>query len=209
MVNNYANGQADALFLSDSIGKHVLPIFRTDILFFSGCTIGALNHKISCGEVNISGYNYITILIGTNDLAPKDIWSFYVKEKRLGKSGENLPFHILTPIPLLTCRYQTLISTIKNLNPNCKLGFLGILPRPYDHHRNRIHHVEVNQQLQRICTESEITFMRTHTSFLKFGKPIDDLFADGLHLSHKGSLQLRELVLITINRFRSEDKLNN
>ena len=157
-------------------------------------------------------YNWIQIYPHTNrylnDLAPKDVWSFYVKEKKLGRSGENLPFHVLTPIPLLTCRYQTLISTIKRLNTNCKLGFLGILPRPYDHHRNKIHHVEANRQLQTICMESEISFIRTHTSFLKFGKTIDNLFIDGLHLNYNGSLQLRKLIFTTINRFRSEDKLN-
>ena len=117
------------------------------IYYFFGLHHWSPQSQIACGEVNITEYKYITILIGTNDLAPKDVWSFYVKEKKLGRSGENLPFHVLTPIPLLTCRYQTLISTIRKLNTNCKLGFLGILPRPYDHHRNKIHHVEANRQL--------------------------------------------------------------
>lgn len=42
MAANYVNEKADALFLSDSIGKHVLPIYQTDILFFRAAPLEPL-----------------------------------------------------------------------------------------------------------------------------------------------------------------------
>ena len=211
MANNYAvsNNEADALLLSDSLGRNVPYMYKTDKLFFPGCTIGALTHKIENGEIQVARYKYIIILIGTNDLGPKDVWSFYRSEVRKGRSGTNLPYHIPTAIPVLASLFQKLITTIKVLNPNIYLAFLGILPRPYDHHRNKQHHVDANYILKQTCDQTNTTFVPTHRSFIKYGKPIDELFIDGLHPSQKGVLQLHEIITYTVSCFRSESQKIN
>ena len=205
MANNYTD-TADALVLIDSLGKNLPCMYNTDKQSFSGCTIGSLNHKITSGQIYINHYKYIIILIGTNDLAPKDIWSFYKSQRRQGKSGANLPAHNPTAIPVLESLYLQLIATIQQRNHNCYLAFLGLLPRPYDHHRNKDHHVDTNRKLKNICVDKNITFVPTHNSFLKYGLPIEDLFCDGIHLSPKGTIQLHEIISNTINGFRSHFK---
>lgn len=210
MANNYMNmnNEPDALVLTDSLARNVTYIEKTDKLFFPGCTIGALTHKIESGSIQIGKYDYIIVLIGTNDLSSKDIWAFYKSEVRQGRSGSNLPYHSPIAIPVLACLYRKLITTIRAFNPNARLAFLGLLPRPFDHHRNKEHHIQANYILKNLCDELHTSFVQTHRSFMKYGKPIEELFIDGIHPSPKGTVQLREMIINTINGFRSQNKLN-
>lgn len=200
--------QAESLILSDSLGRNIRYIGNTDTLFFPGCIINGLAYKIKSGEVNISKYSYISLIIGTNDLGPKYIWKYYKKQKTLGKSGLNLPFHNQTAIPVILSAYLNLFQTVKRSNPSCTIFCFGILPRPYDHHRNQRHHTDTNHQLRKLCEKNDITFVITHTSFLKFGSPIEELFADGLHLSIKGNRQLNKLIINAINSLKSRQNKN-
>ena len=204
----YKQKLADSLVLSDSLGRNIRYIYQTDTLFFPGCTINALAHKIASGEVNIRKYKYITLIIGTNDLGPKSVWKFYKREKRLGHSGHNLPVHGQAPIPVLLSAYQNLISTIRYHNPTCILISFAILPRPYDHHRNRLHHADTNRELSKFCEIKKIIFVKTYNSFLKFGRPIEDFFSDGLHLSAKGNRRLNRLISNAVNGHRAQEIRN-
>ena len=179
----------------DSKNKIVLP----------GCTINALTYKISSGEVNIVKYKYITLLIGTNDLAPKFIWKSYKRQIKEGKTGLNLPIHSPNAIPVIIGAYANLIKVIKSLNPNCTLISLAILPRPYDHHRNKGHHVQVNKQLSSLCIREQVVFMKTSNAFISFGYQKSELFLDGLHLSKKGNRKLNSLISNKVNSFRSKE----
>lgn len=201
LINNNSTVN-DSLILSDSLGRNIRTIYKTDLLFYPGCTINALAHKVSTGEININNYNYIVLLIGTNDLAPKDTWKFYKSEKKQGRSGENLPQHITTPIPVISSAYLNLFDSIIQRNDNCNIFALGIPPRPYDNHRNKYHHIEVNKELSRICHLKNITFIKSDSSFLKFGKIIEELFIDGLHFTSDGSERISRLIECTINRQR-------
>ena len=80
-LHNNDRTDNDVLILSDSLGRNIRNIYETKLLFFQGCTINALAHNISAGEVDIANYTYIVLLIGTNDLAPKEVWKFYKTEK--------------------------------------------------------------------------------------------------------------------------------
>lgn len=199
---------ADSLVLSDSLGRNIRYIYRTDTFSFPGCTVTRLADKISTGQLNIDKYKYITLIIGTNDLGPKSIWNFYKKEKKLGRSGLNLPIHHQTPIPVLLNAYQHLIAVIRKRNPTCILITFGILPRPYDHLRNKRHHTDTNRQLSKLCEENKLIFVKTSNSYLKFGIPVSDLFCDGLHLSIKGNRQLNKLISNTINIHRAQRTRN-
>ena len=201
----FKQSKADSLVLADSLGREIRYIYHTDTLFFPGCTINALTHKISSGEVNILKYKYITLLIGTNDLAPKFVWKHYKKHIKEGKTGLNLPIHSPNPIPVIIGAYANLIKVIQSLNPNCILFSLAILPRPYDHHRNKGHHVQVNKQLSTVCTRRNVVFVKTSNAFITFGYPKSELFSDGLHLSKKGNRKLNSLISNNVNRFRSKE----
>ena len=202
--NNDRNG-IDALILSDSLGRNIRNIYKTNTQFFPGCTINALAHKISSGEIDISYYTYIILLIGTNDLAPKDVWKFYKNEKKQGKSGENLPSHNPTPIPVLGSSFLNLFNTIKNHNNYCKIFCVGIPPRPYDNHRNYHHHIDANTELKRISELENVIFIKSYTSFIKYGKIIQTLFVDGLHFTAQGSEKISRLIEGAINTQRSID----
>ena len=64
------------------------------------------------------------------------------------------------------------------------------------------------QILKNLCDELNTSFVQTHRVFMKYGKPIDELFIDGIHPSPKGAEQFREMILKTVNGFRSQNKLN-
>ena len=200
---------ADSLVLSDSLGRHIRYIFNTNTFFFPGCTINSLAHKIRTGEIDVTQYKYITLLIGTNDIGPKFIWKFYRKEIKRGNLGKNLPFHTTTPIPVITSAYQNLVHAIKDRNPSCILVSFAILPRPYDHHRNKQNHTDTNKALQNLCEKNNIIFVKTFNSFLKFGYPIEEYFCDGLHLSLKGNRQLNKLISNIVNGHRAYENRKN
>ena len=204
----FKQSKADSLVLSDSLGRNIRYIYKTDTFFYPGCRIGTIEAKIASGEIQIRKYSYITLLVGTNDLSPASIWKFYKREKNAGRSGHNLPFHINNPPPAIVCAYRKLLETIKFFNPNCKIIVCGLLPRPYDNHRNKGHHTEVNKEIAKLCNDCNSIFVRTNTSFLKFGSPCEDLFSDGLHLSTKGNRLLNKIISNNINLLRLQKKLN-
>ena len=201
----YKQKFADSLVLSDSLGRNIRYIYRTDTFFFPGCTLNALANKIASGEIDIRKYKYITLIIGTNDLGPKSVWNFYKREKKRGRSGTNLPVHGQTPVPVLLSAYQNLISTIKHYNSTCILISFAILPRPFDHHRNKQHHTDTNRALSILCDKNNLIFVKTYNSYLKFGRPKPDFFSDGLHLSAKGNRQLNRLISNRINVIRARE----
>ena len=203
------NTTNDAVILSDSLGRNFRRIYKTDLYFYPGCTINALDHKISSGEVFISNYKYIVVLIGTNDLAPKEIWKFYKAEKRQGRTGENLPIHTTTPISELSSSFLNLFDTIRNHNNTCQILAVGIPPRPYDNHRNMLHHIDANNELSNICEQKNIIFLKSYILFIKYGNILEDLFADGLHLTSKGSEKLSRLIEGAINCQRSIESKQN
>ena len=98
--------QADSLILADSLGANIRYIHNTDTFFFRGCTINVLKHKLLSGEIDITQYQYISLIIGTNDLTPKSVWFHYKREIKKGNSGFNLPIHIPTATPVITSAYQ-------------------------------------------------------------------------------------------------------
>ena len=191
--------------LSDSLGRNIRNIYKTKLLFFPGCTINALAHQISAGEIDITNYIYIVLLIGTNDLAPKEVWKFYKTEKKKGKSGENLPPHTTTPIPVLSSSFTNLFDTIKNHNNLCKVFSIGLPPRYYDNHRNYHHHIDTNIELKRICELKSIIFIQSYGLFIKYGKIIENLFADGLHFTAQGSEKMSRLIECKVNTQRKID----
>ena len=115
---------ADSLVLSDSLGRHIRYIYNTDTFFFPGCTINSLAHKITSGEIDITKYRYITLIIGTNDIGPKFIWKFYRRQIKRGKLGRNLPIHSTTAIPVILSAYQKSTKRNKTTQSFLHLGVI-------------------------------------------------------------------------------------
>ena len=208
LYNNDGNNN-DALILSDSLGRNIRNIFKTNKLFFPGCTVDSLTNKIATGEIDIRNYRYIILLIGTNDLAPKEVWKFYKKERKNGNSGENLPAHDTTPIPVLGSSFLNLFNSIKYHNNSCMIFSIAIPPRPYDNHRNYQHHIDANIELKRLCLLNNIIFVKSYTLFVKYGKIIENLFIDGLHFTAEGSEKISRLIESTVNTQRSIESKQN
>ena len=60
---------------------------------------------------------------------------------------------------------------------------------------------DVNKDLMKLCEQRNIRFLHSYRPFLKFGKPIRELFAirdHGLHLNLKGLRRLRFFYINTI-----------
>ena len=68
--------------------------------------------------------------------------------------------------------------------------------------------LDASHTLKNLCVELNTSFVQTHRAFMKYGKPIDELFINGIHPSPKGAEQLREMFINTINGYRSQNKLN-
>ena len=190
---------ADSVFLSDSLGRNVRYIYKTDVLYYPGCTIGALREKISTSEIRIQKYRYINILIGTNDLTPKFVWSSYKRQVRQGKTNIVLPTHIPKAHPVIEASYRLLIDSIQERNPTAKINIIAILPRPYDYEVNKKNTVAINDILERIALDNGCVFIRSFKSFTKCGIPKKEFYEDGLHVTAKGNRQLNKLIANVVN----------
>ena len=72
--------------------------------------------------------------------------------------------------------------------------FSSILPRPVDHESNGEKVKDVNKDLMKLCEQRNIRFLHSYRPFLKFDKPIRELFAikdHELHLNLEGLRRLR------------------
>ena len=134
---------------------------------FRGATIGELTYQIEKNQESIDGYPCMIIHVGTNDVNRLTVNQFM-------------------------SAYCNLISTVKSLFPNMIIGFSGILPRPTDFEKTNEKVFQVNMDLQRLCEKYKIHFIHAYRYFMKFGKPLVELFAcrDGLHLNREGTKQL-------------------
>ena len=79
--------------------------------------------------------------------------------------------------------------------------FSSVLPGPVDHESNGEKVKHVNKDLMKLCEQRKIKFLHSYRPFLKFSKPIRELFAirdHGLHLNLEGLRRLRLFFINTI-----------
>ena len=92
--------------------------------------------------------------------------------------------------------FNNLITIVRGLSKT-KIVF----SRPVDHESNGEKVKHVNKDLMKLCEQRKIKFLHSYRPFLKFGKPIRELFAirdHGLHLNLAGLRRLRLFFINTI-----------
>lgn len=152
--------------ISDSICKHVKNLRNCTLQAFKGASIRDIIDNITNGVINLH-FNVIIIHVGTND-----IYRLHLNE-----------FEFL---------YHKLITSIRQVNVRAKVILSAILPRPVDFRETKHLIILVNNLLKTICRKRSSVYVTTYRPFLKFGKPICELFSPlcWLHVNHQGNVKL-------------------
>ena len=131
-------------------------------------------------------YGYIILHIGTNDIYDLSEEEFEVQ-------------------------YRKLVELIKELNPDCKLCFSAIIPRPIDKVTKLLNdkRLRINFDLKLLSEKNkDYYFFQTDKRFTdkKYGVPIESLFRvhkeDRVHLNRQGSRILSEYLHGSLGRIR-------
>ena len=167
--------------LIDSLGRNLTGIKGTTVVPFPGYTVGQLADAISCGRVQVAGAQAILIHVGTNNIPP------------LRRPAPGQP--PLMSIDAVVREFRELIRTVRQFNPTCPLVMSAILPRPVDHLHTWYRVEQINAGLKNFCDPlKQVFFNPTYRFFIKFGRPVEDYYAqrDKLHLSGSGLLRLQQ-----------------
>ena len=136
--------EKNTLIVSDSLGRDLCHIYKADIISRPGCNIQALQRTLN--QINLAKYSGLIIIIGTNDLSDKTVWSQYLKHKKdphykVGK-------HPTTDIGTLRLRYSGLIDAIRRRNPTIIIELNPIIPRPFEYEVNLSYLKSVNNMIK-------------------------------------------------------------
>ncbi|XP_053388933.1 uncharacterized protein LOC128551982 [Mercenaria mercenaria] len=162
--------------LSDSIAKYVDGINYTEVKAYPGANISRLMAKNEKDKSLISK-PYTLVHVGPNDIAQNHM-----------------------TVDMILSNFNALISLIRNYS-STRIIISSILPRPVVVVSTEEKVKEVNKQLKVKCTERRVQFVASFRPFLKFAKPISDLYAvrdGGLHLNYEGTRKLRSVFVNTV-----------
>ena len=188
---------AEAVILADSLAKHLNYVTRTNVHYYSGCSIDKLTSIVQnqSNHLELDKYKCITVLIGTNNLTPKWVWSDYIKQKRQFGDEVKLAEHTTTPSHIIIDLFHHLLTTIRSKNATCSIIVCAIPPRPFDHSINKVYLTSVNKELEKLCNRFDhCSFIKLYKSFTHQGAPILKLYEDGLHLSADGNILLKRIL---------------
>ena len=164
----------DYLIVGDSLIKNVKSWRKTngdkgiqcDITPFRGCTIDRLTDKIRRGRIEIGKYKKIIIAIGTNNIT---------------QSKTQMKFHL-----------TELVDEIKQKNPEAKVIYSSILPRPKDHSDTWEKILAINSWMNANKRQGKFHTWQTYKPFIykrkkdEKAEPKSHLYSDGLHLTPDG-----------------------
>ena len=176
----------DCTVISDSMCRYVSGLVHTDIQCCGGLTVARATRKIKSGVLKVKEYGYIILHIGTNDIYDLSEEEFEVQ-------------------------YRKLVELIKELNPDCKLCFSAIIPRPIDKVTKLLNdkRLRINFGLKLLSEKNkDYYFFQTDKRFTdkKYGVPIESLFrmhkGDRVHLNWQGSRILSEYLHGSLGRIR-------
>jgi lysophospholipase L1-like esterase len=97
-------------------------------------------------------------------------------------------------IPEIISKFENLITLLNRLNPNVKILISTILARPIDFDKYGAKCAELNQKLKTFCHDHHLGYVATHKITLKYGRPITDLYYDGIHLKDTGVRKLKQFL---------------
>ena len=158
----------------DTIPKYVTDIRGAEIIPFKGININGVSAEIQNKSL-ILDKEFTIFHVGTNDIP------------HLDKGA-------------ILSSFNNLITIVRGYSKT-KIVFSSVLPRPVDHESNDEKVKDVNKDLMKLCEQRKIKFLHSYRPFLKFGKPIRELFAirdHGLHFNLEGLRRLRLFFINTI-----------
>ena len=148
--------------------KYVRYIPYTEVQSYPGATVEKLTEYVENGIAVTAAYQYIIIHIGTNNIKSSTVEDMILA-------------------------YKALLSSVWGYNPKADILLSAILPRPVDFLILGDKVKLFNTKISSLATETKCTFLKTYRPFLKFGRPIRELFAQrdgGLHLNQAGTFRL-------------------
>ena len=143
---------------------------------YPGARIQDLTYFINSGLVSIN-YDIVIIHVGTNNVnfCQMADFEFY---------------------------YNNLVSVVKrHVNPSTKIILSAIIPRPVDDEYTGDFVTAANKALQSLCMKRNVDFVATYKPFLKFGRPVCELFSPicKLHPNYFGNLKLTNFYVQVIS----------
>ena len=196
--------QTKAVIIGDSIVKDLATLKDVEVHTIRGATqIDILKYLKSKGKniMNQCNPKVLIIHVGTNHLGTKREWGLY-RDYRLGNISEinfKNAIDCLNPMPANGTATQfhdtfcDIISTIHSTNPEITVLISSILPRPWDFERRSETRMIYNRLLKTLNSKENVFYIPSYRPFLDQNKNInqDCFMPDGLHLSKKGSEQLK------------------
>lgn len=165
------------LVFTDSIGKYLDDIICMDLVAVRGARIYSLRNMIKGRDICLANYSHIIIHLGTNDI-------------------------VNNSVDKIIADFRELIVTIKSYSSSIKIFISSILPRPVDFSYTGNKCKSVNLELSRMCSKSNLSYIRSFKRFFHKGIPVRSLFAfkdGGLHLNEAGQYELRQCFQHAIN----------
>ena len=171
-------GKQTVTLICDSIGKHVKHVRNCSFHLqpYPGARIQDLTYFIDSGFVSLN-YDVIIIHVGTN----------------------NVNFCQLADFEFY---YNELVSVVKRyVKPCTKIILSAIIPRLIDNESTGNFVTVVNKALKSLCIRRNIDFVATYKPFLKFGRPVCELFSPicKLHPNYFGNLKLTNFYVQVIS----------
>jgi lysophospholipase L1-like esterase len=156
------------LIIGDSLLHHIRYVKDCRIYALSGINLSELNSYLKNNVKLLDGIQSILVHCGTNNIT------------------KNSQSDIIS-------QFNNLILTIRNVNPNINILISSILARPIDFDIHGHKCAELNSKLKTLCKEHRIRFVASHRLSLCQGRPIENIFYDGLHLNDVGVRKLKQV----------------
>jgi lysophospholipase L1-like esterase len=157
------------LILGDSLLRNVRHIKDCDVLSLSGVRLDELLEYVKSNPLLLENRESILILCGTNNIQ------------------KNTPENVLN-------KMKNLVEYLLSVNPRPQVIISAILPRPLDYATSHPIIKQINKELNRLCPRWGAKYIASFKLFIKYGRPVDDYYSDGLHLNANGTRRLRQFL---------------
>jgi hypothetical protein len=104
-------------------------------------------------------------------------------------------------IEQILAKLKIIAIQILTINPTVKLLISGLLARPTDIEVSGPKLTILNRQLKKDCSSWGISFVASQKMILKYGKPLEHLYYDGLHLSKAGVVKLQQFLCQRLSEY--------
>ena len=143
--------------------RHLMTVVHA----FPGTTIERLTSKLKRQQDLVQNAAFVLIHVDTNDVQTR------------------------SPA-IIRHLFELLVNQILSIMPNARILISSILPRLRDFDQTSAKIRSINNDLEHNSIRHTV-FIRTCGSFLRGGRPRDEMYRDGLHLTARGILILRQV----------------